>query len=205
MIDPTLSAVLRSRYIIRRFFITYTIDFLFTLILFFMIMTFLPGNFLTDVLLSFLTTLSATIALFIMTYGFYIYVTPPGLRNAQVIPLLSGEILEEIVDLPKDTANYWFWGRSGSYFRSSVLLRLDKISSHQRRHITMRIVLPDPSKDDNSTIYRKIKESLKESADDMTLLVSVTSTILHVSYLTSRNPYLHSACPSSYKLEQSAA
>jgi hypothetical protein len=140
--------------------------------------------------LNFLGNFAATVAVFLVTYLFYVLVTSPGLRNAEVIPLQDVEIGNEIVDLPADASDYWFWGRSGSYFRSAVLPRLAELSRTERKHVKMRIVLPNPAINSNDKYYKHIKRGLEESASDDTLSANVVATIVSVVSACSRDPYL---------------
>jgi hypothetical protein len=190
MIDPSLRAVLRSRYTIRRFFLTFGLFLGADLLLLISATAGLSPGWLRDSATIFLGTFAATLAVFLVTYAFYIFVTPPGLRNATVIPLGEAEIAEEIIDLPAHAADYWFWGRSGSYFRAEILPRLDNLARTERKHVHVRVLIPDPDRDGNSSLYKHIRQGLGEKADDNTLKANVIATIMAVAKAASRNPYL---------------
>jgi hypothetical protein len=112
------------------------------------------------------------------------------LRNAQLIPIHSAEIYESIFDLRTDTNEYWFWGRSGTYFRASVLKELDDSSRMRRSHVTINLLLPEIN-DENSRQYRQIKRGLGEEADLRTLPASIVATIADTVKRVSLNPYLN--------------
>jgi hypothetical protein len=191
MIDPSIRAVLRSRYTIRRFFLIYGLCLAVAILSLLLIAHAFPSDhWFRLISKDFLINLAAVIAVFMTTYAFYLFVTPPGLRNAEVIPLRDVEISDEIIDLLKEATDYWFWGRSGSYFRSEILPRLDQIARTERRRIRIRLVLPDPSRPENCLRYKQILTGLNEFADDNTLAANVTATIVMIANLCSRNPYL---------------
>jgi hypothetical protein len=140
---------------------------------------------------NFLGNFAATLAIFLLTYAFYISVTPSGLRDAEVLPLRSAEIADGILELHAGVSDYWFWGRSGSYLRTTVLPKLDHAARIDRRHTTIRIVIPDPGQLPNGVRYAAIKRGLGEKADENTLAAHVLATIFIAVTLSSRNPYLH--------------
>jgi hypothetical protein len=144
-----------------------------------------------EVFIDFLGNLAAAVAIFMVTYGFYLYVTPLGLRTTKITPLRSAEISEGISYIHNDAVDYWFWGRSGSYFRINTLPKLDELARRERRHITIRIVIPDPSEDGNPLIYMNMKKALDERADPNTLSANVTATIFAAITATVNNYYLH--------------
>lgn len=192
MIDPSVRAVLRSPYTIRRFFLLYGGVLLGAVIALWAFAAGLDANStLRLVAISFLGNFAAAVAIFILTYGLYVFVTPPGLRDAQVVPLRSGEIADEIIDLRIVASDYWFWGRSGSYFRSTVLPKLDEAARKERRHIEVRIVVPDPDGNGNAARYALMKQGLGEDADENTLRANVVATVVSAVTVAARNPYLH--------------
>ncbi|WP_046865159.1 hypothetical protein [Microvirga massiliensis] len=213
MIDPSLRAVLRSRYTILRFFALFGILLGVLLLLLLVITTYVPaGSTLRESAANFLGNFAATVAVFIVTYLFYVLITPPGLRDAEVVPLRDVEIGDGIINLPANASDYWFWGRSGSYFRSVVLPRLDNLARRERRHVRIRLVMPDPDQGTNSILYKRLKQGLGEAADDNTLPANVLATISAVVLACSRNPYLKAEiglCPSvpvlRYDLSNSGA
>jgi hypothetical protein len=152
---------------------------------------FAPSGWFRDAATSFLGNLAATLSVLIVIYVFYIYVTPPGLREATLIPLGNAEISNEIVDRVTDATDYWFWGRSGSYFRSEVLPRLDQAAREARRHVRIRVVLPDFGSTGNGVFYMNLLRGLGETADRTTLGAGVMATIVAVARCASLNPYLH--------------
>jgi len=190
MIDPSFSAVFRSKYTIRRFYISYLAMLAIALLLLIVTQGLLcPGHWISTITKDFLVNLSAALAIFILSYTFYLFVTPPGLRNAEVIPLRDGEISGEIIDRLGDATDYWFWGRSGSYFRAEVLPRLDSVSQEERRKVRIRLVLPDPTAA-NGKYYKFVRKGLGEEIDDDELLANVIATVVAVAVKSSKNPYL---------------
>jgi hypothetical protein len=173
MIDPSLRAVLRSPYTIRKFFAIFGLLLVALLLVLFVITGYAPQGVMREASTNFLGNFAAAVAIFLCTYLFYVLVTSPGLRDAQVVPLRDVEIGHEIVDLPASASDYWFWGRSGSYFRTAVLTRLDALARGERRHIRIRLVLPDPDRDGNGALYKRLKQGLGETADDATLAANV--------------------------------
>jgi hypothetical protein len=122
MIDPSLRAVRRSRYTILRFFALFGLLLGALLLLLFVITAYAPaGSPFRESATNFLGNFAATVAVFIAIYLFYVLITPPGLRDAEVVPMRDVEIGDGIINLPANASDYWFWGRSGSYFRSAVL------------------------------------------------------------------------------------
>ena len=191
MFDPTISAVLRSNYTSRRFFLLYGLVLLATLLALWMTYSSLPaGALLREVLVQVLGNFAATVGIVICTYTFYLYVTPPGLRNANIIPLMSAEISDEIVNMSDDATDYWFLGRSGSYFRAKVLPKLEAAALKDHRHISVRIVLPNFDAQTNRITYLKIKQSLGEPARETTLAANVVATIAAAVVASARNNYL---------------
>ncbi len=200
MIDPSLRAVLRSRYTIRRFFVSFGGLLAGLLLLLFAITALAPaGDVWREASTNFLGNFAASVAAFLVVYGFYLYVTPPGLRNAEVVPLRDVEIGDEIIRGINGVSDYWFWGRSGAYFRSAVLPKLDEAARQERRHVTIRVVLPDPGQGNNGDLYRRFKQGLGEAADGNTLAANVLATVTSVVRVCQENPYLKAEiglCPS---------
>jgi hypothetical protein len=212
MIDPSIRAVLRSHYTIRRFFGSFGLLLVVQLALLLIITAYAPAGVLREASTNFLGNFAATVAIFLCTYGFYVFITSPELRNAEVIPLRNVEIGEGIIDLPANASDYWFWGRSGSYFRSKVLPRLDELAKAERKRIRIRIVIPDPDRSGSSELYMHFKKGLGEEADKHTLAANVVLTVATVVSTVMRNPYLTAEiglCPSvpviRYDLSNSGA
>lgn len=191
MIDPSFAAVLRSRYAIRRFFLVYGVILICALIALWIAVTCLDANStLHAVATGFFGNFAAADAIFLLTYGFYLFITPSGLRNAELIPLRNGEIADEIIDLRAGASDYWFWGRSGTYFRSVVLPKLDDLASKGRRHVVVRVVVPDPERPENACRYASMRRSLGENADERTLAANVLATVVATARAVAQNPYL---------------
>jgi hypothetical protein len=191
MIDPSLRAVLRSRYTIRRFFISFSSLLAVLTLLLLVISAYVPSDStLREATINFLGNFAANVAIFLCTYTFYVFITSPELRNAEVIPLRNVEIGEEIIDLPASASDYWFWGRTGTYFRKDVLPRLDRLAHEERKRIRIRVVIPDPDRDGNSQLYMHFKRGLGEEANENTLAANVIFTIARLVSTSMRNPYL---------------
>lgn len=190
MIDPSLRAVLRSRYSIRRFFVSFGVLLFVLLVLLWLITSNSPSGAFREVSTNFLGNFAATVAIFLFTYGFYVFITSPELRNAEVIALRNVEISDEIIDLPENASDYWFWGRTGSYFRTVVLPRLDASARSERKRIRIRLIVPDPDREGNSELYMHFKKGLGEEADQNTLSANVVLTVALSVATVLRNPYL---------------
>jgi hypothetical protein len=190
MIDPSVRAVLRSRYSIRRFFVFFGFLLFVLLLLLSLITANSTSGALREASTNFLGNFAATVAIFLCTYGFYVFITSPELRNAEVIPLRNIEIGDEIIDLPENASDYWFWGRTGSYFRTAVLPRLDALARNERKRIRIRIIIPDPDREGNSELYMHFRKGLGEEADKNTLSANVVLTIASSVATVLRNPYL---------------
>jgi hypothetical protein len=198
MIDPSVRAMLRSRYSIRRFFSLFGLVLGAVLLLLAAISYAAPNGWFRDSTTNFLGNFAATVAGFILVYAFYVFVTSPGLRNAEVIPLRDVEISDEIINLVEQVSDYWFWGRSGSYFRCEVLPQLDEAAREARRHVHVRVVVPDPDREGNDLLYMNYRRGLGETADKNTLAASVIATIYSVAVASAKNPYLRAEiglCP----------
>jgi len=192
VIDPSVRAVLRSRYTIHRFFLLFGAIFVAALAALWVLeLSPEASSMIGAVGAEFLRHLAADDAIVIVTYSFYLFVTPPGLRDAHVIPLRSGEIADGIVDLPVAASDYWFWGRSGTYFRSTVLPKLDEAARKERRHTAVGIVVPDPDEPGNSMRYASMKRGLGEEAEEHTLAANILATVTAAVVAAARNPYLH--------------
>jgi hypothetical protein len=192
VIDSSIVAMLRSPYTKRSFFAIYGAILVFLLVLLGVLTASLEaGSAWRDASTNFLGNFAATVAIFLVTYGFFVFITPSGLRNAKVLPLRSAEIADGLVDLVNDASDYWFWGRSGSYFRAVVLPRLTELARRDRQHVTVRIVLPDPAEPRNARRYAAIKHGLGETADQNTLAANVVATVVAAAAASAQNPYLH--------------
>jgi hypothetical protein len=189
VIDASTANLLRSKYVIRKFFLIFSLLLISIILLLWIIATKLPSDSsFRDVCIAFLGNLAAAVAIFILTYAFYLYVTPPGLRNSAIIPLPSAEIAEGMASIQTDALNYWFWGRGGSFLRTRTLPKLGELARQERRHITIKIVIPDP-KECNSVTYMNIKKALGESADLNTLSANIVATIFAAITETLNNSF----------------
>jgi hypothetical protein len=77
------------------------------------------------------------------------------------------------------------------FLGAEVLPKLDHLARKQRRHVAVRIVLPDPTIVDNAIRYMAIKRGLGEAADEDTLAVNVVATVIAAILASVANPYLH--------------
>jgi len=79
VIDPSIRAVLSSRYTNRKFFLLYGATLAAVLlILTILTATFQTGSTVRDVSTTFFGNFASAVAIFIATYAFYVFVTPPG-------------------------------------------------------------------------------------------------------------------------------
>lgn len=190
MIDPSVAGLLRTKYTIRVFYFSALALLVCTGAAAYVLSIEQPQGVFSQILLSALTSLAGSIIVVMFVYGVWIILTPPELRNAIVEPVRAGEVGEIIDGLTKGAKEYWFFGRSGNYFRAVVLPRLDEESRRARRSAHIRVVIPNAWRGANSTTYATRISQLGEKADDNTLPISVLATILAAIEKTSANPEL---------------
>jgi hypothetical protein len=190
MIEPSVEAVLKSPYSIRAFYLVFSGVCAICVLGLVLFAALTPQGWLQTSAIALLSTLASSVAVIMMIYGVWIFVTPASIRNA-VIRILPRFEISIVADALSDaTNNYWFLGRGGSYFRSYVLPKLDRLSQRDRRHITLRVVLPNPKVARSAEIYKDMLVSLGEDADEHSLLRNVAATVLAIALRTTTNPYL---------------
>jgi len=187
MIDPNISAVLRSKYAIRRFFYIFSV-LLICLLEAIVLFKIIDVPYISESFIIAACTAAAAIFVFLFSYWFYLDITPSGLRNATIIPIQSAEIAESIASLTTHTSNYRFLGRSGSYVRTDVFPTLSDKSAESHQYVEVKVLVPQPSAS-NSDTYRRIKAALGEKATDSTLGAHVLATIAVLAELAAKNKY----------------
>lgn len=181
MLDPSVAAVLRTRYTVRIFFLVFGALFAATAALSLFIGINQGTSQILGLLGSFCGQLSATFASVMAIYGVWIFSTPSHLRNSHIAPLRPNEIAEFLAYASDDPASYIFFGRSGKAFRSQVLPIIDRSSKEKRTVKSVKIVVPDPESGNNSRSYATMMRGLSEKADDNTLTISVVSMALDLA------------------------
>lgn len=190
MLDPSVRAVIQSRFTVRRFLLVHGSIVLLSVLVLVLLVAYVPANPARTVVENIFSNLAATVIVFVATFFVYLMVTPPGLRDAVILPLRNVEIGEQIIDLPLGATDYWLWARSGSYFRTHTLPRLDQLAKSERRHIRIRVVIPDPDVKSSAALYMTMKRGLGEKATEDTLAEQVWATTFAVASASLRNPYL---------------
>lgn len=99
----------------------------------------------------------------LVVYGAYIYFIHEDIERPEIETLRPGDISDEIKSLPEDTAFYFLWGRSATYFRAETLQRLSDHARKARKTIDVTILLPDPQIEKLSLAYEGMVGVLGES------------------------------------------
>jgi len=99
----------------------------------------------------------------LVVYGAYIYFIREDIERPEIETLRSGDISDEIKGLHEDTAFYFLWARSATYFRAETLERLSDHARKDRKTIDVTILLPDPQIDKLSEAYEGMVSVLGES------------------------------------------
>jgi hypothetical protein len=68
---------------------------------------------------------------------------------------------------------------------------LNALAERERRHVVVRIVVPDYSKPGSAAWYANIRRGLSEAADEHTLAANVVATVATAIGAAARNPCLH--------------
>lgn len=187
MIDPSVTAVLRTKYTIRQFYTVFSIIFFISSGL---SVALSLGDFVPQaqaILASFFGSLSGTILTVMAIYGVWIFVTPPEIRHAVILPLRPKEISEFLEQIRTNSTQYVFWGRSGTSFRQNVLPTLDNRARSLRQSQSIKVVMPNPAAPSISSNYATMINGLGENANDKTLLVSVVAMALDLAIRSSEN------------------
>jgi len=151
---------------------------------------FLGDGAVKDVVDSVLTNLLSSILVVLGFYTLYTFFIGPNEGLKEVVPTRPRDIQEVMEHLPESTRSYLFWGRSGSYFRSAPLVKLDEFSRRTKIMTDVDVVMPDPTDARLIRSYHDIKASLGEDAGENPLLANVLATTICCAVLSANNKYL---------------
>lgn len=143
-----------------------------------------------EILDSVLTNLLSSVLIILGFYALYTFFIGPNEGLKEVLPTRPRDIKEILTQLPEKTRNYLFWGRSGSYFRSTPLVTLDENSRRSKIMTDVDVLMPDPFDERLISAYRDIKDSLGEKSDGNPLLANVIATTICCAVLNANNRYL---------------
>ncbi|WP_291735364.1 hypothetical protein [Leisingera sp. F5] len=149
---------------------------------------------LNDSISTFIKSVSANIfsatLVIILVYGAYILFIGEDFERPEVETIRPGDINGEIRKLPKDTAFYYLWGRSATYFRSETLRELNEFSIKTRKTVTVCVLLPDPCIPELASAYEDMMASLGEDRDQDKLLKNAVATCAACAIYTANNSNL---------------
>ena len=137
-----------------------------------------------------LTNLLASILVILGFYTLYTYFIGPNEGLKEVVPTRPRDIKEALSRLSEGTRSYLFWGRSGSYFRSTPLIILNESSRRLKIMTDVDVLMPDPFDERLINSYRDIKDSLGEDSDGNPLLANVLATTISCAVINANSRYL---------------
>lgn len=126
----------------------------------------------------------------IFFYSLYLNFIGPNLGLREVTVTRPRDIRERLEALTVGTKSYTFWGRSGSYFRSTPLRKLDAEAKNSKYIIDVDVLVPDPNDERLIQSYREIRDSLGEPTDGNPLLLNVLATAIVCATIDSNNKYI---------------
>ena len=135
----------------------------------------------------------------LLVYGAYIYFIQEDIERPEIETLRPGDISDEIKSLPEDTAFYFLWGRSATYFRAETLHRLNDHARTSRKTIDVTILLPDPQNEKLSEAYEGMVSVLGETdgKDKLFKNAIATSAACALAAASNRNLRIH-VCLSNF-------
>lgn len=158
-----------------------------------------PNNLWPDFLRSVSSNLFSVSLTVLIVYGAYIYFILEDIERPEIETLRPGDISDEIKDLPEDTAFYFLWARSATYFRAETLIRLSEIARKDRRTIDVTILLPDPQVEKLSEVYEGMVSMLGESDGKDKLFKNAVATSAACALAAANNRNLKvKVCLSSF-------
>ena len=199
---------LRSRHVRRRFIVGIFLLCAFTLFGSFFINKLHLNERTISVLEGLFTEAFAGFFIIFCVYLLYLYFIGPEKDFGDITVIRNSDISENIKKLPLNTRNYMFWGRSGSFLRAYTIPKLSEEASEKKQQILIEIVLPNPNNEKLSKLYRRIKASLNEDADNYTLHDEVIATAYACAIHANDNRFLtfsvhYSDYLPSYRIEVS--
>ena len=181
---------LASPYARKRFFWGFVIFALLCVGVVLLARKYMPIGDLRDVVDAVAIELLAGVLIVLGFYFLYMHFIGPNKGLREVIATRPRDIRERIEALPVGTRYYVFWGRSGSYFRSVPLLKLEEQSRKEKLITDVDVVLPDPTDPRLMKSYREILNSLGENTVGNPLLANVLATSIACAIISANNKYI---------------
>lgn len=150
----------------------------------------IPQNTWTEVAKDVLTNILASIVVIVAFYFLYFHFIGPNPGLREMVPLRSQDIQTKLASLTKSARYYYFWGRSGSYFRSTPLIKLAEQARSEKAFTSIHVVLPDPSEPRLIKAYGDILKSLGEDNEGNKLLANVLATSTMCAIIGANNKYV---------------
>lgn len=157
------------------------------------------NNIWVDFIRSVSANLFSAASTVLLVYGGYIYFIHEDIERPEIETLRPGDISDEIKSLPGDTAFYYLWGRSATYFRSETLHKLNDHARTSRKTIDVTILLPDPQIEKLSEAYEGMVSVLGETdgKDKLFKNAIATSAACALVATSNRNLRIH-VCLSNF-------
>lgn len=181
---------LSSPYARKRFLFALFIFFLFFLVLFYILKKYIPQGIFHEISQSILIELISGIIIINLFYICYHYFIGTNDAIREVSAVRPQDIGSFIKKIPEDTRSYTFWGRSGSYFRSNTLIKIDEQSREKKCFTRVNVILPDPKNKELSNSYEEILKSLGEYSDENSLLENVLATSIICAIINENNLHM---------------
>ncbi len=181
---------LRSRSARRRFFGAFIVLALITALAFWWASTISSPNAVAEFIRSVSANLFSAALTVLIVYGAYVYFIHEVTERPEIDTLRPGDISEEIQNLPTNTAFYFLWARSATYFRAETLQKLSDHARQNRKTIDVTILLPDPEIDQLSEAYEDMIGILGEGAGKDKLFKNAVATAAACALATANNPNL---------------
>lgn len=150
----------------------------------------LPIGILKDAIHDVAANLLASVLIILGFYILYISLIGPNTGLTEVVATRPQDIRMRLESLHEGSRNYMFWGRSGSYFRSAPLLKLDEQARAKKLITDIDVVLPDPTDERLVKSYREILTSLGENPPGNPLLANVLATTMACAIIGANNKYV---------------
>ena len=154
--------------------------------------TYVPATWPTvsEVIATVITDVISGAVIIFLAYLLYVYFIGVGSPATEVTVTRPQDIQARVMALPLDTSRYFFWGRSGAFFRGETLRKLDEEARKHNRSISVEVLLPDPNDSRLVESYREICVSLGEDERQNPLLPNVLATSMVCATLAGNNRLL---------------
>ncbi len=138
---------------------------------------------------TFSVSITSGSTLILVSYAAYFYFVGPNIAANDVMAVRPEDIGAKIRELPKATTEYYLWGRSASFFRTSTLKSLDEESRRTRTMKNIIALIPDPRSEKLVEAYKKMVIGLDENKIQP-LTSGVLATCLSCAHYASNNRFL---------------